>query len=356
MYAAGIRAFDCIEKLVQNGARVDDPDRRDLIVFYRTAFAPSLEAFKCLFESVIDKNATDRKGRSILYFVVCSDNVEAVRYILSHGVTMTNNIPTQYDKPDKYELHYDPFIAAIERSNMDFVKILEENGCQMGKSLYALRSAVRYEKVDVVQHLLHKYKYPLNQEYIHNVFGVKNYYYTTVLADAYGSTVVTTMLMDYGADPNKKNSKKQYVSPLHRAISEGQVSTVAYLIRNGADINCRSFDRSHRKSLPFEASVLDNYSFHAAEMLLISGCSCGSYSLNIDQEIWSSTQYSQFANLLKKWNVQNNNIRSLQLMCRTVILKQLSPAANKKIEDIPLPVRIIKFLGIPELDDILDNR
>ena len=354
LHASDMCAVECIEKLFQNGARINTSDRRDLIVFYSTARAPSIELFKCLFDSVIDKNATDQKGRSILYFVVYSDNVEAVRYILSHGVTMTNNIPTQYDEPYKIELLFDPFIAAIERNNMDLVKILEENGCQMGKSLYALRAAVQTGNANVVKYLLLKYKYPLNQEYAnHNI--IDGITYITVLAEACSSTSVATLLMDHGADPNKKSSKKQYISTLHRAINESAVSTVAYLIRSGADINCRSLDRSHGNSLPFETSVLHNNRFHVAEMLLISGCSCGSFSLNIDQEIWSSTQYSKLVNLLKKWNVQDNRVRSLQQMCRTVILKQLSPAANKKIEELPLPVIIIKFLGIPELDDILDN-
>ena len=355
MHAADMRAFKCIEKLVQNGARVDTADRRGLIIFNDTALAPNLETFKCLFNSVVDKNATDQKGRSILYFVVCSGSVEAVRYILSHGVTMTNNIPTQYDKPVKIESHYDPFITAIEKNNLDVVKILEENGCQMAKSLYALRTAVRYENTNMVQHLLLKYKYPLNQEYVsYKCFG--SYVYMTVLAEAASrSAAVVTLLLDHGADPNKKSGKKQYVTPLHRAINECQVSTVACLIRSGADINCKSFNRYNRNLLPFEASVLINNSFHPAEMLLISGCSCGSYSLNIEQGILSSTQYSELVNLLKKWNVQNNSVMSLQQMCRTAILKQLSPAANKKVDELPLPVTIIKFLGIPELDDILDN-
>ena len=283
MYAADMRAFECIEKLVQNGARVGTSDRRDLSVFEVMALAPSLEALKCLFDSVINNNATDQDRRDILYFVVCSGNVEAVRYVLSHSVTMTNNISTPYDKPDNIELSYDPFIAATERSHMDVIRVLEDNGCQMGKCLYTLRSVVRTGDANVVQHLLHKYKYPLNQEYaIPDVFLGKNY--ITVLADAFRSKAVTTLLMDHGADPNKQSSKTQYVSPLHRAINEYQVSTVACLIRNGADINCRSFDNLYGNSLPFEASVL-HYNIHAAEMLLISGCSCGSYSLNINQEI-----------------------------------------------------------------------
>ena len=299
--------------------------------------------------------AGDEVGRSILYYVVDAGNVAAVRYILTHGVTMTKVIPTQYDKEKEHELHYDPFILAIDKNNMEVIKILDENGCQMAKSLYALRSAVREENTHLVQYLLFKYKYPLNQEYAFvNWSGVTTY--ITVLAEtACRSKAVATMLQQQGADPNKKSSKTQYVSPLHDAISKCEVNTVSYLIRSGADINCRSFSGTYRNVLPFEAALLDNNSFHAAEMLLISGCSCGSYSLNIDQEIWSSTHYTELVNLLKKWNVQDNNVTSLQQMCRTVILKQLSPAANKKIDELPLPVMIIKFLGIPELDDIADN-
>ena len=359
MHAAYNRAFECIDTLVQYGARLDHPDRIDFFVFYITALAPTLETFKCLFDSVVNKNATDRVGRSILYYVVDAGNVVALRYILTHGVTMSNNIPTQYDKEYEYELDYDPFILAIEKNNMDVIKILEENGCQMAKSLYALRAAVQAKDTNMVRYLLFKYKYPLNQEY---AFGncyegnTRCYMYITVLAEAAcRSMAVTTILLDHGADLNLKSTKELYVSPLHSAITDCKVSTVAYLIRNGADINCRSFDSSHINSLPFEAALYGNNSFHAAEMLLISGCSCGSYSLNVDQEIWSSKHYKELANLLRKWNVQDNNVTSLQQMCRTVILKQLSPAANKKIDELPLPARIIKFLGLPELDDIADN-
>ena len=355
MHAAWKRAYECIDKLVQDGARLDHPDQKDIFVFYSTALAPTLENFKCLFDSVVDKNATDHMGMSILYYVVDAGNVVALRYILTHGVTMTKDIPTQYDKTHYNKLNYEPFILAIEKNNMDVIKVLEENGCQMAKSLYALSAAASARKTKVVRYLLFKYKYPLNQEYaFRKCYRSNTYMYITVLAKAAcRSHEVVTMLMDHGADLNLKSSKELYVSPLHIAINYCKVSTVAYLIRNGADINYRSLDKSHRNSLPFEAALYGNSNFYAAEMLLISGCSCGRYSFN--QEIWSSTHYTELANLLKKWNVQDNNVTSLYLMCRTVILKQLSPAANKKIDELPLPVRIIKFLGIPELDDILEK-
>ena len=354
MHAAWIHAFECIEKLVQNGARVDEPDQRDLVVFGDAALAPSLDSFKCLFDSVVDKNVTNQHGMSILYFVVKTTNVDvaAVRYILSHGVTMTNDMSTQcYDKPCRWLELYDPFIYVICKKRMDIVKILDENGCQMAKSLYALSFAVRMKNKYALQYLLSKYKYPLNQEY-----RLDSDTYITVLAEACGSTDVVKMLLDHGADPNKKSSKKQYVSPLHTAIIKHDVSTVACLIRSGADINYRSFDSIHGNLLPFEASALYNYRFYAAKMLISSGCSCGTYSLTIDEKIRRSRRFKNLARQLNNWNFTENNVRSLYELCRTVILKQLSPTASKKIGQLPLPKSIIKFIGIPELDDILDNQ
>ena len=355
LHAANLNAFECIEKLVQNGARVDQPDQKDLPVFYGASLAPSLEAFKCLFHSVVDKNATGTNGCGILYYVAVAGNAAAVRYILSNGLTITNDILTQYDDPGHFQslTHVDPLIGAIESNKMDVVMILEDNGCQIAKSLYALRSAVRMENMSLLQYLLLKYKYPLNQEYaIHGCSGNNNY--ITVLTEARSSAVVT-ILLNHGADPNKKSSKTQYVSPLHRAIKVQKMSTVACLIRSGADINCRSFESNLGNLLPFEVSIFCSSNIYAAKMLLFSGCSCGMFSLKIDQKISSRREFSKFANLLKKWNVQDNSVRSLYQMSRTVILRQLSPAANKKILLLPLPVSILKFLGIPELDDILEN-
>ena len=351
MHAAWIHAFECIEKLVQNGARVDEPDQRDLVVFGDAALAPSLDSFKCLFDSVVDKNATNQDGVSILHFVVSTGNIAAVRYILSHGAMMIKNMPTQYDQPHYWLSLSDPLRNAITHNRMDIVKLLDENNCEMTKSLYTLRSAVHVKNKYALHYLLSKYKYPLNQEY-----RFDSDTYITVLAEACGSTDVVKMLLDHGADPNKKSSKKQYVSPLHTAIIKYDVSTVACLIRSGADINYRSFDSIHGNLLPFEASALYNYRFYAAEMLISSGCSCGTYSLTIDEKIRRSTRFRNLARQLNNWNFTENNVRSLYELCRTVILKQLSPAASKKIGQLPLPKSIIKFIGIPELDDILDNQ
>ena len=130
------------------------------------------------------------------------------------------------------------------------------------------------------------------------------------------------------------------------------VKIVAHLIRSGLDINSRSYHWLHGFVLPFEAAVLDG-KLKAAKMLLVSGGSCGVYSLNNNHKFKANVT-SNIKNLMKYWNVGSNNVNPLRQQCRRVILKDLSPQAHKKIKRLPLPKSIIKYLSIPELDDIVD--
>ena len=103
--------------------------------------------------------------------------------------------------------------------------------------------------------------------------------------------------------------------------------------------------------LPFEASVLRDR-LYVTEMLLVSGCSYGMFSLDNNLEIKDNRE-SDLKDLMKKWNVDENNVKPLQQQCRRMILNHLSPQADKKIMKMPLPPIIINYLSIPELDDIL---
>ena len=58
-------------------------------------------------------------------------------------------------------------------------------------------------------------------------------------------------------------------------------------------------------------------------------------------------------NLMMNWKVQENNVKPLKQQCRRLILKHLSPRASKMIEKLPLPQCLIKYLSVPELDDIM---
>ena len=85
-------------------------------------------------------------------------------------------------------------------------------------------------------------------------------------------------------------------------------------------------------------------------MLLISGCSRGEFSTRKLED----DPKPKLEKLMKDWNVYDDIVTPLKQRCRSVILNHLYPRADQKIENLPLPGLLIKFLNIPELDDITD--
>ena len=159
------------------------------------ASSGSVELLKCLFNRGIDKDSTDHHGRSVMWRVVESGNVEAVRYLLDIGVAipyyppdildtqgercknnrliMENRLDRHRFKDGRYTLvvdldeeYQDPCTEAIRDNNLEIIKLLDERGSQSCKSFFALRRAVIWGSVDVVSYLLNKYTYDLNIEYI----------------------------------------------------------------------------------------------------------------------------------------------------------------------------------------------
>ena len=127
---------------------------------------------------------------------------------------------------------------------------------------------------------------------------------------------------------------------------------VACFIRSGADLSVRSYDKVYGNVLLFEAAVL--YHNHcAAEMLLLSGCSCGVYSTQSELE----DEYDmtlEMKKLMNSWKVRENRVKSRKITCRTAILNHLSPTiADDNLSNLLLPDCLIRYLGIPELDDVI---
>ena len=383
MYAASKGSVECIVKLLQKGARLDVTDRDGQYVwkyaielanvdpfkrqFYQQLKCPpiqsvdvlkylsdrSVDVLKCLYDHGVDKDATDAHGRSILYFAVSSGKVSLIRYILSQGVTMIANNPTSFDVYCESDSNNDPCIKAIQLKRLDLVQMLDECNCQTLKTLSALRTAVVKTCESVIEYLLSKHKYPLNEIYaIRTSSGAE--IYTTVLAEActHCSMEVVEMLLDRGADPNIRKDKETYCSPLHRAIINKPVRLVAKLISSGADINAKSFDDHFGTLLPYEACIMHR-KMSAATLIFKSGCFFNVHTLNMHLKGVRTPLRHVIEKKIKNWNLPDNSIRSLYQICRTVILKQLSPATSKKIRKLPLPFATMKYLGIPELDDFL---
>ena len=368
----------CIKKLIEKGTRLHVLDYADCYFWSRIAQLGNVELLKCMLNHGIDKDTTDQNGLCVLWYVVDSNNVEAVCYLLALGVVIPTCRPKAIERQTelckanalivgditmaastfqdrckwKDQLNKDPCMTAICDNNLEIVKLLFEHGSQSGKSFNALRCAVFYGNVEVTSYLLNNYKYPLNIEYTMKSDPTRFVY--TLLTEprlkprCKSTAKITKLLLDHGADPAKQMRLTTSVNGIMMAMRYGNVDVIAQYIRSGVDINFRSSENM----LPFEASVLRNY-YKIAEMLFLSGCSCGVFSLKRNHKFKNKVK-PKVKKLMKEWKVQENMVTSLKLRCRNVILNHLSPRADIKIGKLPLPTLIIKFLSIPEIDAIVD--
>ena len=373
MFAASFGIVRCVKKLIDRGAQLDltDISGRTVWSLALAAESGSVDMLKYLLEdNRIDKNSIDKEGLSVLYWAVKSGNIEAVRYLLKIGVRTTTYIPTEYAEPCKHcrkcvQSHYrtkskvttDAYMLAISMNQPEVMKLMEDHGCLLYQSDEALSYAVRMNSVETVDYLLHNHKFSLNFEYTEDYDDrLKWNPHQNLLSKTcqQSSWKVVKLLLERGADPNTESCIEKCPSAITAAILKGCVEVVATFIRSGANVNHRSTCSSNVFDItPFEVAV-SHSNFYAAEMLLVSGCSRGKYGLEKSLMVKVSITPEQ-QGFLKKWDVLKNNVVPLEQRCRMVILNHLCPQADKKITELPLPPHIIKYLSIPELDDILET-
>ena len=365
----------CIKKLINKGAHLNSIDRNKRYVWSKIAMMGNIELLKCMFDQGLAKDAVNLNGLSILGHVVYSGNIEAVRYLLELGVVIpiitpdvrmtqcksckqntliiedhTTWMHSSYEELDSFSK--DPCMIAIKYNMLEIVRLFEEYGSQSSKSFTALRRAVSWGNVDVTLYLLNKYKYPLNAEYFELEAGPCRDKYTLLSEPKFMfKAEIVNVLLDHGADPAKSVCSASCPTAMMTALYDADLNIIAQYIRSGVNINCRSKHFNHADVLPFEASVLHG-NLNAAEMLLISGCSCGVFSLDNYHEFKDDLK-PELEKLMMEWKVQENKVTPLKQRCRNVILNQLSPRADKKIGKLYLPGCLIKFLHIPEIDHIV---
>ena len=119
-----------------------------------------------------------------------------------------------------------------------------EDGCT------CLEHACVYEKVDIVSYLL-LLKCDMLDDSLH-------------CAACFGNVEIAAMLIQHGADVNRRNYSLR--TPLHWAAQEGEIEVAEILIENGAEVN--TLDDKGFSPL-YNAAGENNYEF--AEMLLNHG-------------------------------------------------------------------------------------
>ena len=349
----------CINKLISEGAPLNSIANNGLYIWAMVAREGDVELFKCMFNRGIDKDSIDQNGYSILWHVVDSGNIEAVRYVLDIGVAIPTYAPEEREVPcqqceenrlmidgDSEWEDRDPFIRAIYKNKWKIVKLLDEYGSKSCKSFHALRRAVRSGSVDMVSYLLNKYSYPLNIEYIFKNSCTGTIY--TLLTEPIYKVQITKLLLDHGADPAKQMCGATSSNAIMTAIYYENSEAIAQYIRSGVDINLKSWDSIYgRLFSPFETSLLHDRHY-VAKIFYISGCSSG----RVNTYDFKANFHPRLEKLMKEWNMFDNNVIPLKLRCRCVILNHLSARADLKIQELPLPRLLIKFLSIPELDTI----
>ena len=374
VYAIAQNDYQSVEKLIEKGARLDanyncNTTKPYLPVWAEVAVMGSVELLKCMLDRGLDKESTDNDCRSLLSHVVESCDLESIRYLLDQGVSMTSAIRADEISckhcgkkrllidVNAVRKVYHPYMVASDFLAPQVVSLLEEYGYEDFKSMNALIYAVTHDSDEVVEHLLPCYvlTYPLNVEYA--VKTGDNIEYKNILVEAClnSSATVVMLLLDHGADPRKSTCEEKCLSALNAAISSVHTGVVARFIKFRVDVNARSYwhGESNDKVLPFEAAVLRN-DRSAALMLHISGCSCGVFSLDNDHKFKKYVK-PELKELMKKWNVQEYNVTSLQVQCRRMILRHLSFNAYYKTYECSLPQSVKLYLGISEINKFIEE-
>ena len=364
MYAAQVGNVKCVEKLIHKRADLYIADDAGDNVWTIAAREGNMDVLKCLIEN----HGIDKNGLNILYWAVKSGNIEAVRYLLNLGVTTTADIPQErleaceasHHNMSRHiingiQLKAELFKETIGRHyRPEVVKLLDEYGCQLYRSDEALRYAVYLDRVSVVDYLLCNHNYSLNNEYILEFsYGMRHSHQTLLMSACQNHSVkMVELLVEHGANPNTGRYYNKCPSAINIAIHNGHIKMVARMIRSGVDVNTRSNCPDIVGVLPFEAAVRRSF-IYEAEMLLAYGCSRGVHGLDINHPL-KNIIHPDLQTLLKEHEVEKNIVLPLKQRCRMVILNQLCPQADQKINELPLPTVLIKFLSIPEIDDILD--
>ena len=346
----------CVRELVQNGVQLSQ-------AWFYAAIEKNINVLGYLLELRVDKNCIDLHGRNVLWHAVNGGNIGVIGYLLEAGVTLPTNVKQQYDlirdmrtawsKDITYmdvkhnATQWNPCMLATALEKLDVAQLLEKYKQDSFQSIEYLKCAVRNNSLKMVKYLLSKYTYSLNMEY----WSEEGNTYHTVLTEAchpYQLEMVA-LLMEYGADPAKKNDNKEYQSAFLIAIDNEYNELVAHFIRSGVSLDCRLHDEHYGAVLPFEYAVHTGNK-QAAEMLLYAGCSFGKFKLDdkIVEEFFQNS--SPEIQIMIEWNVHENNVQPLHQLCRKSILNHLCPGAAKKITELPLPRMIIRYLSIPELD------
>lgn len=230
--------IDIAALLVNNGADVNAPDQYGNALLPQAAGAGQLEIVQLLLEAGADVNGTVRAGstkgswlipgvnESALSEAAINNHVEIVELLIAYGA----DVDHAEDGLSRTALHYASFLI-----NPEVIKILLENGADpdlpsdMNNGETALHFAVERGSSIAARALLDG-RADVN---VQTELGMTPM--MVALIDHNSEGEITTMFLEYGADPNIVESNGN--TALHFAAQEGRTFDIPILLEHGADVN-----------------------------------------------------------------------------------------------------------------------
>ena len=204
-----------VDKVDNATENITDNKGIDSVDFFEASKSGNLDIIKTAVSKDIDVNALDENGSTALQLASINGHLEVVKYLVENGA----DVNAQYNSGGG-DLNQSALMSASMGGYLDIVKYLVDNGADIEARDYSHGTAVFFAGV-------------MNKPEV-------VYYLVSVGAEAYleiwasiGDLEKVKSSVKNGEDINQLDDYG--MSPFLRAVGNGHLEVVEYLVKNGAD-------------------------------------------------------------------------------------------------------------------------
>ena len=389
---------EAVRCLLLHGANIDidqalDCKFDDDIIQYRTPLIIALEEKNEQMVCLLIKRG------AIMNRLICADGETPV-----HLVTLTEKLNMSYFPNTGVEnimeslvlvastggskLHFRTSAEIFNFGGSQAIAILSEHCHNMFDHYdlqYILGQAVLGKPYNLKRFLSHQPALPiqingyvLRNDDIQNHTAVPSHHFPNLLPHGYftplqlalrcGNTETVQIVLQYGANPNlvKGTGSGFIVHPMCHIESMYGLSCFIVLLRFGCELN-NTFSLRNIRQQYVEVSLLDFYmlcgNLFICRMLHLSGATRHNHKLNLNDfhrsrctlqsnELISAVPNSDIINFRR---IELNALPRLQQLARLAVRSELGTDKETKINKMPLPMHLSRFLNFEEFDIMETN-